>query len=180
MSFISIKKKSLICACLIFCFCFSIANLMSVKAETSGEVPVTYVHDEQGEYSVTVNSKGPGEVRYGTVRIRDGERQFVLLDENIMQLTLKADNDAQIESVHLNGNDVTSEIKSNVITIRGNYVNQNLNVVFNKNIKNDEIPQTGDRTNLVKYVGLLVVASGVFVILYSRKKREEEENNEKQ
>lgn len=174
MSFISIKKKGLICACLIFCFCFSISNLMSVKAEMSGEVPVTYIHDDVNEYIVTVNSKGPGEVRYGTVSVRDREKKFVLLDENTMQLTLKADNDAQIKSVHLNGHDVTSTIKNNVITIKGNYSNQSLNVVFNS-IKTNEIPQTGDKTNLGRYIALILAASGVLVVLYSKKKKEESE-----
>lgn len=175
MSLVSFKKKSLIFYVLIFFFCFSLLNLMSVKAETSGEVPVTYVHDSADEYIIKVNSNGPGEVRYGTMVVRNEEKKFILIDDNSMQLAIKADNAAQIKSVYLNGENITSDIKDNLITIKGNYSDQTLNVEF---MKINEIPQTGDNTNLGKYVGLILLTTGIIMFLISKKRKTESEVEE--
>ena len=78
----------------------SVSSDMSVEV-TFGEIPPT-------TYSLTIKSTGDGSVTYEDTNIRNGSKEFSLVEGAYATITFMPDEGYRMKSLSVNGEDMTS------------------------------------------------------------------------
>lgn len=155
-------------AVIFFC-CILFMGVTSVRAETTGSVPVTYTRAESAVYPLNVEVTGEGEVLTGTDVLRNQNKQYSIPVDEAMTFQLKADDGRKIKKAVLNGNDVLGSVSENKLTVNGAEKEQTLIVEFES--KKAVFPQTGDRTRLGLYFVLFTLSLGGIAYTCNKKKK---------
>lgn len=164
------KLKMLLSTAALGCFIFLGATV--AHAETSGNVPVTYIRTESVTYPLNVDVTGNGEVSNGNDILRNQNRQYSLAVDESISFELKGDEGINVKSVKLNGEDAMNKVKNNIITVYGAEKEQTLSVVFDeKKDSGIKFPQTGDTTKMGLYIILLILSLGAGVYIYHCEKK---------
>ncbi|WP_143054397.1 hypothetical protein [Granulicatella balaenopterae] len=151
---------AMICCCLLFMG-------ISVRAETTGNVPVTYTKETSVTYPLHVKVTGKGEVSTATETLRNQTKQYDLAVDESMTFHLKADTGRKVKKVLLNGSNVEASIADNKLTVSGAEKEQTLIVEFESARK--IFPQTGDSSNLVFWCILFVLSLAGIIYTYRKK-----------
>lgn len=151
-----------------FC-CVLFMGVTSVRAETTGSVPVTYTREESAMYPLNVEVTGEGEVSTGTDTLRNKKKQYSIPVDESITFQLKADNGRKVKKAVLNGNNVLGSISENKLTVNGAEKEQTLIVEFES--KKSVFPQTGDTTQLGVYIVLFFISIVAGGYMYYRDKK---------
>lgn len=153
--------------------CFSsFFSKVSVNAETTGSVPVTYTKETSEVYAFVAEVKGAGGLSYKDESIRDELKRYVLAIDETMTFELKPDKGAILKSIKLNGEDAITKVENNKITVNGAEKEQSLFVEFELIPKGSNSPKTGDLTKAGLYLLLTVISLGVCIFIRKKKTSE--------
>lgn len=115
---------------------------MPVKA-TAGSTTITTT--VPSHVSLTVEVTGKGSVRIGTHRIRTSQTVSVPRSEQV-KIYLRPNYGYEVESVLLDGTDITSQIKNDTLILDTVFADQTLSVTFVRSesqCPNPDLPDTG-------------------------------------
>lgn len=165
--------------------CFSsFFSKVSVHAETSGSVPVTYTKETSEVYAFVAEVKGAGGLSHKGESIRDELKRYALATDETMTFELKPDKGAIIKSIKLNGENAITKVENNKITVDGAEKEQALFVEFelvpkgsnSPNVsaspKGSDSPKTGDLTKTGLYLLLTAISLGVCIFIRKKKTSE--------
>ena len=95
-----------------------------------------------GVHTLSISASGLGKVNYGSadgIMIRDKAKDFIVKDGNNVTLFFTPDNGRQLESVTVNGTDVTSDITNNQYTISNISTDISVVVSFETSTNADDV-----------------------------------------
>lgn len=143
--------------------------------EGESSTPVTYLpsEDELAKFKMQIIVVGEGSVYDGTKEIKGNSTIYELKYKDKKNFTLAPAKGYQIESIVCNNKDITNQLVNDVITVSQMDVDTVVTFVYREVSKPDSSPQTGDHTNVWKWI-TLVSMSGVVLFLLKKKKRKEQ------
>lgn len=158
----------------------------NVFASSHGNVTATYSKEESEAYALSVYVTGEGSVSDGESVIRNEDKRYLVTLDETVTFELLPDLNGVIKEVTLNGEDVISKIRHNMITVQGQAKAQIMHVCFRtkestggstqKPQKSN--PQTGDVTRTGLYALLALGAAGTCRQMAGKRKKDSENSEE--
>lgn len=187
------KLSVLLCA---LTLAFAVQCVQTLAAEGNREVPVTYSPTEESlaRFEMQVIIKGEGSVMDGSIELKNTSSVVYELKYGEQKtFQVKPAPGYRIASIVYDGKDITSQLVNGFITVTGMDYPTVLTFTYEK-IKSDtgnegnkpdtgdngnkDTPNTGDHTNLTRFMVLGSVSAIMLLILLKRKKDQEDENED--
>lgn len=196
------KLSVLLCA---LTLAFTVQCVQTLAAEGNREVPVTYSPTEESlaRFEMQVIIKGEGSVMDGTIELKNTSSVVYELKYGEQKtFQVKPAPGYRIASIVYDGKDITSQLVNGFITVTGMDYPTVLTFTYEKiksdngnegnkpdtgdngdkpdtgNNGNKDTPNTGDHTNLTRFMVLGSVSAIMILILLKRKKDQEDENED--
>ncbi len=138
-----------------------------------GTVQVSYIGQDRVKsyHNTSIRVEGPGEVVYKDEILRHEERNYLMSEDDKVEIFLKPNRNAEVEGVYLDEEKVQGP-KVYTYLVYGSNQPQEIIVRFSS-LKKD-IPNTGTSIMIINYV--LLATLSLFVILIWKLSREKEES----
>lgn len=162
------------------------AQNQAIQETLGADIPAIYVVDESLDYPLNLVAEGKGSLLIGDIEVKNAKSVYSLKADKSVTVKLKPEAGNSVTKVELNGQDITSSVKGDSLTVKGVDQEQTLKVTFTNltlpsapaaehSTAKQDLPSTGDRAGAYTWTGLAMAVLSLLALALSRRKNKEKE-----